>query len=87
MRGVGEGPGLAETKKASCSFAQARFPSLCNKITAEGEPPFTHGLLEFLQSANPTLSLVYKGPGEDREKHASFLLCVCLMVCVPCSIC
>lgn len=74
MRGVGEGSWPRRDQIGQGSFAQARFPSLCNKITAEGEPPFTRGLLEFLPSANPTFSLFCKGPGENGEKQASFLL-------------
>ena len=53
----GEGPWPGRNRIGQQhSFAQARFPSLCNQIAIKGEPPLTHALLEVLQGQPPALS-------------------------------
>lgn len=63
---MGEGSCLAETTRASAPLPGPGF--LGNKVPAEGQPPFTRDLLEFLQGQPlPVASSSPRGLGGNTE--------------------
>lgn len=83
VRGVGEGAWPGGDRRGQHPFTQARFPSLSNAITAEGEPPFTHGLLGFLPGQPLPLSPSSTGDLVKSGRSMPHLI----SECVPCSTC